>query len=70
MVLNEDDFFRVLVSHDISDLKVSKLHPLLSETISELSRERSRKSKNIFKNYWNWLLAVNHFRKNLSSLVL
>ena len=62
VVSNGDDFFVcVLPSHDISDLKVSKLCPLLKATQSNLnifSRERSRKFKNIQKKYWNWILAI------------
>ena len=67
-------FLCVLPSHGISDLKVSELpevfnrgYTLLKATRSTFSRERSRKSKNIQKKYWNWLLAIlaffNHFRK-------
>ena len=55
-----DIFVCVLPSHDISDLKVSKLCPLLKATHWTFSRERSRKSKTIQKNKknWNWLLEI------------
>ena len=74
VVLNRDDFFYVLPSHDINDLKVSKLRPLLKAAHWTFSREWSRKPKYIQKKYWNWLLATlaffKHFRKTVSAYVL
>ena len=49
VVLKKDDFFVFfLPSHDISDLKISKLCPLLKGTqFDTKDREQRRKSKNI-----------------------
>ena len=62
VVSNGDDFFvSVLPSHDISDLKVSKLCPLLKATQSntehlvENVRENQKYSKKILE------LAFSHF---------
>ena len=49
VVLNGNAFLWFLPSHDISDLKVSKLCPLLKATHWTFSRKRSRKSKDIQK---------------------
>ena len=40
--------------------------PIKSSTLNIQSRTFSKIQK-YSKKYWNWLLAVNHFRKNISS---
>ena len=59
VVWNRDAFLCFLPSHDINDLKVSKLCRLLKATHWTFSRKRSQKSKDIQKKILE--LAFIHF---------